>query len=707
MTTWARYGGLNNSHGEACDFGMKYLYIDFEYNQPVEDHMGLVSASYLFDGEIISYWLYNDPAAKAELKEDLFSKRKGGPEEVVIVGYATDAEAQCFHALGLNPLDFDWIDLYSDHRQLQNCDYRYEYGDYISDLGFPKKSRPIIKPPRFLTDEEWEEYKKSELKLLNRSGFTNEKITPSLVNSLYSLCGIRADSSQKDAMRDLILERKSDYTKEERRAIMEYCESDVKHLPTLDSTIQKELEKVLNRHSKKDVHRFRLFRGRVVAGFAVIERNGIPINRSRFKNLCHNVPHIKKYLMHEFNTVTWPIYHMKTISKPVFKFTEYQQKYNEVERMIQSLEVGEDWPVSKKSGNLKLDDDTLKSFEDVPEILKYRKLKSMLSALGQYTDREEEIEKKRRKGTVIHDHIDSRWLLHPRLGAFGTQTARNGHKASTYVFAQSAWLRCIIDPPPGHVIVEMDWSSQEVLIGACLSGDEALLRAYEYADPYLAFGFEIGYIPETERNTDPAKLREKYGPTRKLLKVVVLGLSYGMRSRSLAAKMQLELGRPVDPEEAQQFIDLHEKAYPRYYAWREAVWEQYQYYPLVLRNGWYIGQDNPSRLSVMNAPVQATGSAMLHLAVLRGLSKGIHLIGTVHDSAIFLSSEEEHERDISTMTEIMLGASKSVLNNDLMRVDHELIRHGEYWITDKVTDKHRGLIEFTKKKIDSFEEVAI
>jgi DNA polymerase I len=51
--------------------------------------------------------------------------------------------------------------------------------------------------------------------------------------------------------------------------------------------------------------------------------------------------------------------------------------------------------------------------------------------------------------------------------------------------------RGLIKPEPGRAVAYVDWSQEEFGIAASLSGDAAMIDAYQSGDPYLAFGQQV------------------------------------------------------------------------------------------------------------------------------------------------------------------------------------------------------------------------
>src|SRR5262249_51792006 len=125
------------------------------------------------------------------------------------------------------------------------------------------------------------------------------------------------------------------------------------------------------------------------------------------------------------------------------------------------------------------------------------------------------------------------------LGAFGTKTARNAPSNSKFIFGPAKWLRFLITPPPGRVLVHRDYSQQEVRIAAVLSGDAALLQACESGDVYLGIAQQLGFLRDDMNNDDRKAVRS-------LFKTVVLGIQYGLGARSLAVRAGISLSEAAE-----------------------------------------------------------------------------------------------------------------------------------------------------------------
>ena len=81
-----------------------------------------------------------------------------------------------------------------------------------------------------------------------------------------------------------------------------------------------------------------------------------------------------------------------------------------------------------------------------------------------------------------------------------------------------------------------DFCQQEVRIAAILSGDNALLAACESGDVYLGIAHQLGFLPDHLNEAERKAVRA-------LFKTVVLGIQYGLGSRSLAIRTGISLYR--------------------------------------------------------------------------------------------------------------------------------------------------------------------
>ena len=655
---------------------MKFISIDFEYCESNEIHMGLICAV-LQDSvtrKTLKIWLRGSPSNQKKLAKIIEGKHQEG---YTFLAYNSSAEAKCFIALGLNPIKYSWIDLMAFHRQLLNCDTNHQYGKIFGPFG---KIIQTVAPkvPEDLWGDERQEFLDKFKARMRKRGLSTEKIEASLATAILNYMDLDINKVHKKEMIQVILQLKNrEATEEEKADILEYCRTDVIHLEPLYWQMTSKAPR-LAYGADNPLEKALLNQGRWSACIAVMESNGIPISIKKFKTLAHNIPYAKRTLIEDFNKRVFVLYIDKvkrTGRAARSPFIPPDYGFSEVKwaEFIDSLDLrGKKWPISKKSGKYKADSDTVGDFSYIPELKEFERLKNALSAFGSYTADPAEIRKRHNgRKKVMQDDLGSDNRIRPYLNQYGTQTARNGHKASTFILAQSAWLRAIIEPPEGYAVMESDYSSQEVFIGAVLSQDKNLLDSYLSGDPYASFAVLTGAIPK-DISMAEIKSHPEHGKTRDLYKATVLGVSYGMRAASLSIKITRDTGVETSIAEAEKLLDQHARVYRKYYAWRESIKREYTRRPLKLWSGWYLGMDNPSTLSILNFPVQGSGSDILREAVYLALERyNIHLFATVHDSLNYLAPVDAIEETAKKVEECMLEASFKVLGVEGMRVGHD------------------------------------
>ena len=150
---------------------------------------------------------------------------------------------------------------------------------------------------------------------------------------------------------------------------------------------------------------------------------------------------------------------------------------------------------------------------------------------------------------------------------------------------------------------------QEVAVAAALSGDPALLDAYRGGDVYYTLARNSGLTDDP----DPKHWKDNNQPMRQRMKALQLGINYGMGVPSLAK------GLDRHPLIASNLIELHRRAHPRFWAWREEVVQS----AMLARRcettfGWSLHlTTSPNKRTLYNFPVQGGGAEMLRLAAWR------------------------------------------------------------------------------------------
>jgi len=313
------------------------------------------------------------------------------------------------------------------------------------------------------------------------------------------------------------------------------------------------------------------------------------------------------------------------------------------------------WP-RLDTGALDLTDDTFRQMaKQHPEVSPMRELRHTLSQM-------------RLNELAVGSDGRNRCLL----SAFRARTSRNQPSNSKFIFGPSCWLRGLIKPEPGTAVAYVDWSQQEFGIAAALSGDTAMMAAYESGDPYLAFAKQASAVPQ-----DATK--ETHGQQRSQFKVCALAVQYGMGSKSLATS----LGE--SEAKARELLRLHRETFPKFWAWSEAAVNH-----AMLRNwlqtvfGWriHVGP-NVNPRSLANFPMQGNGAEMLRLACCLATERGVRVCAPVHDALLVEGPAEEIEEVVSETQATMQEASEIVLSGFRLRTDAEIVRHPDRYMDDR------------------------
>lgn len=434
-------------------------------------------------------------------------------------------------------------------------------------------------------------------------------------------------SEEKTASRALVL-RGGPWSEVERRAILDYCQTDVDPLGAL-------LERMLPRitATPKGLGQA-LLRGRYMAAVARMEHAGIPVDVETLGRIRAGWSDIKLDLI-------------KAVDKDYGVFEGATFKAGLFAAWLHG--GGIEWPRTE-TGRLQLDQDTFRDMvRAYPQLAPLRELRHALSEL-------------RLENLAVGADGRNRTML----GAFGASSGRNTPSNTKFVFGPSVWLRGLIRPEPGRALAYVDWSSQEVAIAAALSGDPALLDAVQSGDPYLAFAVRAGLAP-----ADATKA--SHGRIRDMCKACVLGVNYGMGARTLAFRT----GTSV--LDAERLLRALAAAYPTFTEWSDrAVDAGMLTGRLSTVFGWPVhvtGNTRPTTLR--NFPMQANGAEMLRVACCLATERGVQVCAPVHDALLIEAAADELGDAIAVTRIAMAEAARAVLAGIEVATDVTAIRAPE------------------------------
>lgn len=429
------------------------------------------------------------------------------------------------------------------------------------------------------------------------------------------------DAAHKKDMRDRIIQGPP-FTADERREILEYCEEDTRALERVAKHIIPTIRSLPHA----------LFRGQVQCAISHQERRGVPINLSKLTSLRAQWDPIRCELVKAHNP------------GDIYEIVDGRPHWREQKFIEHLIEIGAA-PYWKRHPSGAFDKDD-KVFRDMcgkfPQIVPVRETRNTLSKL-------------RINSLAVGSDGRNRCLL----SAYGTKTARNAPKASKYIFGPSKWLRFLITPEPGRVLIHRDYMQQEVTIAALKSGDPALLRACE-GDAYLGMAEQLGFD------------RDKQG-VRDLFKVVVLAMLYGMQAISMAQTIGLSLFEAAE---------LLARCRARFRVFEDYVRNVQAHAGLNLEIctelGWYMQCPpgiNPS--TVRNFPFQSAAAEIYHVAAILCERRGIKAVASLHD-ALFVEADAADRDDVDAeLDRAMRDASAVVLQGHELRTDSQIIKAGE------------------------------
>jgi DNA polymerase I len=422
-------------------------------------------------------------------------------------------------------------------------------------------------------------------------------------------------AAEKETMRDLIISG-GPWTPEQRTAIFDYCETDVRALERLLPAMAVALTSSTKRLGQA------LLRGRYMAAIARMEWNGVPIDKDIFQALRDN-----------WDRLPGPL--ILAVDRDFGVFVDQTFKVDLFEAYLANNDIP--WP-RLDSGKLALSDDVFRQqVKGYPELAPLRELRHALSEL-------------RLNSLAVGQDGRNRTLLSP----FRSKTGRNQPSNSKFIFGPSVWLRGLIKPAADRAIAYLDWKSQEIAIAAALSGDDAMWAAYSTGDPYLAFAIQAGMAkPDATKSTHKA-IRDR-------CKAIVLGVQYGMSAESMA------LNAGIHVVDARELLLRHKETFWRFWNWAEKnVHAALLGGTLYTRFGWpiHLGFGSVANTrSLLNWPMQSNGAEMMRLACCEATEAGLNICAPIHDALLLEAPADEIDEHISQLHAIMQHASEFVLGN--------------------------------------------
>lgn len=541
-----------------------------------------------------------------------------------------------------------------------------------------------------------EEYSLKKMKTEARSANRNGDISPLSLLGVCAIHGISTrDQGRKDAMRDLIL-RGAPWGGEESQQILDYCAEDVYDTTALLAVMWERIQDVFYCRERIDGLKAALHRGRSMQGFAWMRHNGIPIDVEMNARLTTHFEHIMDALYMEIRQ-EFPVFNDDSYDIAPSKWKEFLKKKGWLDN------PDHPWPMSK--GGKKRDNRQPK--RDVRRIiptmaLVYPELKKLRTVL--------EIRSCTKLGLQFPVGQDNRHRVN--FWAYGSVTGRCTPSSAKFMLAGgSPAFRHLAKPAQGEILIEADWSAQEIWIAAYLSGDQAMQKMLRGADPYISFGEMAGVIPQGsmqkfiddhgyEKGVKACK--KKYETERARLKAITLGVLYGKTVYIVAS----ECG--ITTREAAVLLDTHKRNFPKFWQWISwMVNEALATHKITTKLGWQrwilpkkerdAQKDDETRNkkiqnSLQTFQMQAHGAEMLRLACIYAAERGLAICAPLHDAIFAVAGIEDEQRVVADLRECMERAAKDLLGIAIP-IEFFVTRYPERFVPD---DKPMALVVWDK-----------
>ena len=213
--------------------------------------------------------------------------------------------------------------------------------------------------------------------------------------------------------------------------------------------------------------------------------------------------------------------------------------------------------------------------------------------------------------------------------------------------------------PDGYTMISADYSQVELRVMAHLSGDQALIEAFNNnKDIHQSTASEVFDTPLTDVTEEQ----------RRAAKAINFGLIYGMGAFGLASRLQ------ITREEAKDYIDRYFNRYPKVRTFMEQTVETAKQTQTVQTlsgrvinlpsiNSKNFQERRHSERVAINAPVQGTAAEIIKSAMIKTMqlpliqTQDMFLLMQVHDELIFEVKDTHTETALDAIQQTMAEAT--------------------------------------------------
>lgn len=439
-----------------------------------------------------------------------------------------------------------------------------------------------------------------------------------------------------------------------KKHLLEYCLKDTEHLLELDSVLNAKISEpfdpdlILDHAKPLEPERRATWFGFLAAYMGECGWRGIPMSPERVGKLICNAPKAIAYLQKGFEKKYPGSFRIgkKKITTDVKKCREYA-----------AAQYGPEPPLTAK-GEVSLASEFTKKFENVPGFLwDYHEMTKHCRALLSFC-------RKERDRNWLGHFVRNKNIVRPRINLLSAITGRCGSKPkSGFVYVMGKPFRGLVDPPPGRVLVELDYHSEEIACQAYLSNDDTMADMYDNprveGDYYKTLAVEVFGADVSERDT---------------YKRIALMSNYGCGVSKLATVSN-------KPEEfCEEALDKLKEAFHTYWDYdSDCIRNCQRYGYIAFSDGWRIQHDrkHPGKpTTLVNWPFQGVGALILRKMLFNLWKNNIELVAPVHDAVIFLADEDTWQQTAAVVTKCMEDASEECLGRKIGVGEPEVTFHG-------------------------------
>lgn len=285
------------------------------------------------------------------------------------------------------------------------------------------------------------------------------------------------------------------------------------------------------------------------------------------------------------------------------------------------------------------------------------------------------------------ERMDTKGRLHTNFKPFHTVTGRlSSADPNLQQVPRDEFIRGLIGGVEGHKVIEVDYSQVELRLVAYYSRDRTLLSAFHNKDDIHTITAQA-----LTGKTEPEK------EERKKAKAVNFGFVYGMGAEKFKMYARDNFGVKISLKEAKETRQKFFNTYPALTEWHERQRQIVKRRGYVMNplgrlrrlpeidssNEYYRAQ---AERQAINSPVQSLASDLMLMSLVSLADKyKDQLIGTVHDSLLFLIPNDEVDKAVVDIVKIME-------NPEIQPYDFELtvpivadVQVGDYWSEGAIT----------------------